>query len=74
LTDYCRARFEWNSELSLAQECGVADANSFPKCNYAENYWALVKLWREALVKQMLTPAPDVAAVNWKRTQMRAGQ
>jgi hypothetical protein len=26
------------------------------------------------LVKQMLTPAPDVGAVNWKRTQLRGGQ
>ena len=35
---------------------------------------AIPTLWREALVKQMLTPAPDVAAINWKRTQIRAAQ
>jgi len=29
-------------------------------------------LWRAALVQQMLTPAPDVAAVLWKRAKLRA--
>lgn len=75
LTDYWRARLKWESALSLAQEYDIADANSFPKCDYSiSNRFASVKLWREALVKQMLTPAPDVAAVNWKRTQMKAEQ
>ena len=26
--------------------------------------------WREALVKQLLTAAPDIGAVNWKRAQL----
>lgn len=36
--------------------------------------FGLIDLWRAALVKQMLTPAPDAAAVLWKRTQLGAGQ
>jgi len=30
----------------------------------------LVKNWRAALVRQMLTPAPDVAAVIWKKATL----
>jgi hypothetical protein len=33
---------------------------------------SLVDTWRAALVKQLLTPAPDAGAVAWKRTQVRA--
>jgi hypothetical protein len=72
LTAYWRARLDWESALSTAQTHGVADANSYPKCEDGENRWALVDLWRTALVKQMLTPAPDVAAIAWKRAQLRA--
>jgi hypothetical protein len=75
LTDYWRARLDWESALSLAQEHNIADANSYPKCDdYGKDRWSLLDLWRTALVKQMLTPAPDVAAVAWKRAQLRAEQ
>ena len=76
LTDYWRARMDWHFALSIAQQYDVADANSYPNCkdDYGNNHLSLVDLWRTALVKQMLTPAPDVAAVLWKRTQLRAGQ
>jgi hypothetical protein len=70
ITHYWRARLEWNSALSSAQSWDVADANSYPKCD--EDRLDLVDLWRVSLVKQMLTPAPDVTAVNWKRAQFRA--
>jgi hypothetical protein len=74
LTAYWRARLDWESALSTAQTHGVAAANSYPKCEAGENRWALLDLWRTSLVKQMLTPAPDVAAVAWKRAQLRAEQ
>ena len=35
-----------------------------------KEHWRLVELWRAALVKQLLTPAPDLGAVTWKRTQL----
>jgi hypothetical protein len=72
LTAYWRARLDWHSALSHAQCHGIADANSFPKCDEGKDRFALVDLWRAALVKQMLTPAPDVAAIAWKRAQIRA--
>ena len=30
----------------------------------------LIRMWREAVVKQLLTPAPDLGAVTWKRAQL----
>jgi hypothetical protein len=74
LTDYLRARMDWHSALSTAQSWNVPGANSYPRCKDDENRIADVSAWRVALVQQMLTPAPDVAAVNWKRIQLRGGQ
>jgi hypothetical protein len=72
LTAHWRARLDWHSALSHAQRHGIADANSYPKCDEGKDRFALVDLWRAALMKQMLTPAPDVAAIAWKRAQFRA--
>jgi hypothetical protein len=71
LTNYWRARLDWHSALEFAQSHNVADSQKFPSAE-GENRFVLVDLWRTALVKQILTPAPDVGAVAWKRAQMRA--
>lgn len=68
-TEYWRARREWSSVLRTAQERGVGDAAHFPQVPQGE-HWGLVERWRDALVKQMLTPAPDLAAVAWKRARL----
>jgi hypothetical protein len=31
----------------------------------------VLESYREAMRKQILTPAPDTAAVNWKRSRLR---
>jgi hypothetical protein len=73
LTVYWRARLDWQAALSTAQDHDVADAKSFPPCDDSgSSRIVLVDLWRAALVAQMLIPAPDVAAVNWKRAQLQA--
>jgi hypothetical protein len=73
LTAYRRSRLDWQSALSIAQDHDVADAKSFPPCDDSgSSRMVLVDLWRAALVAQMLTPASDVAAVNWKRAQLQA--
>lgn len=70
LTEYRRARLKWSQALSLAQQYDVADSKSFPECDDTlENRLQLVDLWRSALVAQVLMPAPDNAAVAWKRVQ-----
>jgi hypothetical protein len=71
LMEYWRARLDWHTALSCGQSYGVADANSFPSAD-EENRYALVEMWRATLFKLMLTPAPDTAAVAWKRAQLRA--
>jgi hypothetical protein len=75
LTSYWRARLNWQSALSSAQNHDVADAKSFPpRDNSGSSRLVLVGRWRAALVARMLTPAFDVAGVNWKRAQFQAGQ
>jgi hypothetical protein len=70
-TDYWRARMKWQNALSWAQRNGIGDSASFPLVDHRHSF---VDKWREALVKQLLTPAPDVGAVTWKRAQLAAKQ
>jgi hypothetical protein len=74
LTNFARARMDWHSSLQTAQSWNVAGSNEYPNFQDSQDRIGLVDRWRDALVKQMLTPAPDQAAVNWKRVQMRGGQ
>jgi hypothetical protein len=69
IKDYWRARMDWNHALSCAQSHGIGDANSYPSIENGSRF-DLVDKWREAVVKQLLTPAPDGAAVTWKRAQL----
>ena len=71
-TSYWRARLNWHGELECAQKWGLADSGSFPPAA-DENRFRLVDTWREAVVKQLLTPAPNVAAVAWKRAKLSGG-
>jgi hypothetical protein len=73
LTSYWRARLNWYSALGYAQDHGIADADRFPPAD-SESRLALVDTWRAALMKQLLTPAPDIGAVSWKRAQFNAGE
>src|ERR1700736_3378270 len=68
-TSYWRARLDWHSDLEFAQKRGLADSGSFPPAA-DENRFSLADTWREAVVKQLLTPAPNVAAVAWKRARL----
>jgi len=71
VTEYWRTRLDWHSALGTAQQYGIADSASFPSAEN-ESRFGLVDTWRAALVKQLLTPAPDLGAVAWKRAQLRA--
>jgi hypothetical protein len=70
VADYWRARLDWQSALGIAQKYGIGDSASFPAPREIENRSSLVDTWREAVAKQLLTPAPDLAAINWKRAQL----
>lgn len=72
VTTFRRARMDFESALQVAQR------NGLPEGNYhgviAADRSELVTQWREALVRQMLTPAPDLRAVTWKKRQLENGQ
>jgi hypothetical protein len=66
---YWQARLDWHHALSCAQSHGIGDANSYPLIENGSRF-DLVDKWRAAVVKQLLTPAPDGAAVTWKRAKL----
>jgi hypothetical protein len=71
VTDYWRARLDWCVALIIAQKYGLADSASFPSAEN-ENRIGLVDKWREAIGKKLLTPAPDLAAITWKRAKLQS--
>jgi len=66
---YWRARLDWCRALELSQKYGIADSASFPSAEN-ESPYGLVDKWREAVAKKLLTPAPDLAAITWKRAKL----
>ena len=70
VTEYWRARLDWQCVLELAQKYGIGDSRSFPPPREIETRGELCDKWRAAVVKQLLTPAPDLAAITWKRAQL----
>jgi hypothetical protein len=71
VSEYWRARLDWHAALSISQQYGIADSASFPSAEN-ENRFGLVDTWREAVAKQLLTPAPDLGAVTWKRAKLKS--
>lgn len=68
MTEYWRARLDWEHALGIAQQYGIADSTTFPPVE--NERIRLVAKWREAVVRQLLTPAPDVSAITWKRAKL----
>ena len=67
LTNFWRARLDWQSALETAQRWEIADSASIPLVG---SRFDLIDKWREAVVKQLITPAPDLAAITWKRAKL----
>jgi hypothetical protein len=70
-SDYWRARIDWNHALGTAQHWGIADSASLPPATN-ENLHGLVDTWRAAVAKQLITPAPTVAVIAWKRARIKS--
>jgi hypothetical protein len=70
VADYWRARLDWLGALETAQRWEIADSASLQLPGNVSRY-SLVDTWREAVVKQLLTPAPDGGAVAWKRAKLQ---
>jgi len=72
VADYWHARFMWRRELETAQRYGIGDSGSFPSAHGCP--FEGVDTWREAVAKQLLTPAPTLAAVAWKRAKIKTDE
>jgi hypothetical protein len=66
-TNYWRRRIDFNSAIERAKSMGTPEGRSHPA---AEERSPLVEKWRAAIVRQLLTPAWDVASVKWKQMAM----
>src|SRR5258708_36247922 len=64
-------RRDWPLALGTAQKYGICDSASFPSAEN-ENRFGLVDKWHEAVAKKLLTPAPDLAAITWKRAKLKS--
>lgn len=71
-TNYWLARFKFYDAVFTAVEIGLPEARS-DSCNLGGGEYRQdsVNGYREAVRKQIFTPAPDIAAVNWKRVHLK---
>jgi hypothetical protein len=66
-TRYWRARLDFEGAVSYAQRMETPEGRYHPKVN-SEDHMPMVRQYREAFVKQLLTPAWDTASIAWKRS------
>jgi hypothetical protein len=64
--NYWHARIRFEDAIEIARREGIPDACRHPSKTH-EDRMPLVDNYRAALAEQLLTPAPDVASVNWKQ-------
>jgi hypothetical protein len=64
--NYWHARIKFEDAVEIARRHGVPNACRHPSKTH-EDRMPLVNNYRAALAEQLLTPAPDIASVNWKR-------
>ena len=62
-TRYWRVRLDFEDAVSWAQRMGTPEGRSHPAVNDGDRMPMLGR-WRAAIVKQLLTPAWDVASAN----------
>jgi hypothetical protein len=73
-TRYWRLRMEFQSAISWAQQMEIPEGRSHPSDPEDRDRMSMVEKYRAALVKQLLTPARDAAAVSWKQAALAKGQ
>lgn len=71
--NYWKARRDLQCAVACAQTVGIAEGQLQPPTDHDE-HWDLVKKWRAALARQLLTPAPDLAAVRWKQAFLNSSE
>jgi hypothetical protein len=73
VTGYWRARLDFNSAIERVQRYDAPEGRNHA-AYIPDDHWPLIKSFRKALVEQLLTPAPDLAAVSWKKAKLAGGQ
>ena len=68
-TDFWDAYLRFTDQVARARAVGVQEAHRHPELD-CKAQWKILDRYREALGKQLLTPAPDIATVNWKRHKL----
>jgi hypothetical protein len=72
-TRYWKARLDFEDAVEGAQRIEILEGSFHPAVD-PHGRIPMVGRYREALVKQLLTPAWDVASVNWKQAALARGQ
>jgi hypothetical protein len=72
-TRYWRTRLDFEDAVSWAQRMEIPEGSFHPDVDPA-GHIPMIGRWRAALVKQLLTPAWDVASVKWKQAALAKGQ
>ena len=74
----CAATRYWRAMLDLLDAILIGQSNEIPETSGSpkthNDRWPLLENYREALVKQLLTPAPTAALVKWKQQVFAQGQ
>jgi hypothetical protein len=70
IRQYWKARLEMDDAVSGVQRHGLPEGSNHPPYNPNER-WVLLANWRRAIAQQLLTPAPDTAAIAWKKGAVR---
>jgi hypothetical protein len=71
VTRYWCALLNFHGAVLYAKRNGLKDARAHVEIS-EDGRWSILDRYRDALNKQLLTPAPDVASVNWKRRELKS--
>lgn len=67
--DFLEASVEWRDAICIAQLYEIADAGHYDRMVTDPDRAFVRNLHRGAVLRLMMTPAPDMAAVKWKRSE-----
>src|ERR1019366_8901716 len=69
---YWEVRLKFEDQIRHVQKMGMSEGRSHPALEW-DDRWPLLDKWRAAIAKQLLTAAPDAAAVKWKQATLANG-
>ncbi|MEH2570244.1 hypothetical protein [Bradyrhizobium sp. AZCC 2289] len=74
IREYWRARLDMERAIADVQNHDLPEGNYHPRHDDPNEDLRLLANWRQALARQLLTPAPYASAVAWKRAALKSGQ